>query len=121
MKKYVVNSAIGLIVALGGTPAQAHAFLKTASPRVGSNVSPAPTEVHIWFTEEIDPGGTVIKVYDSSGVEVDRGDSHPDQSQNNLESVTLPVLKDGKYTVQWQATCMAGHLTSGHYSFTVQN
>jgi methionine-rich copper-binding protein CopC len=106
------------IAVLISSKAQAHAFLDHARPAVGSTVT-APKQIQIWFTEQIDPTGTSIKVIDLNGRQIDRQDSRADQRQSNLESVTVPYLSPGTYQVIWKALCMGGHTTGGSFKFTV--
>ena len=44
-----------LVLALGASAAQAHAFLDHATPLVGSTVASAPHEVVLTFTQNLEP------------------------------------------------------------------
>ena len=111
-----------LLMSLSAVPsaAWAHAFLDHAQPAVGSTLPSSPSVVKIWFTEEIDPSGTAIKVFNASGKEVDRENSVADHKDNKLDTVGVDELPSGEYKVVWKALCMAGHTTGGSYYFTVK-
>ena len=54
----------------------AHATPDRSEPRVGSTVSKAPTEVRIYFTQDLEPAFSHIQVFDAGGKEIDKKDSH---------------------------------------------
>jgi len=64
MQKLVLT--FGLFTACA-TLAEAHAFLDHAEPKVGSTVKGSPTEVKIWFTEELEGAFSKIEVFDAQG------------------------------------------------------
>jgi methionine-rich copper-binding protein CopC len=96
--------------------AQAHAFLDHASPRVGSTVHPAPAQVELWMTEDLEPTFTKIKVLDSTGAEVDKKDA---KISGSTMAVSLPTLPPGVYKVSWVAIATDTHRTTGDFTFTV--
>ncbi len=107
-----------LCLALGAGHASAHAFLETASPRVGSTVPP-PAEVSIGFTQDVEPAFSSIAVQDASGASVSAGAVHPGGDRAHL-AVPLKPLAAGTYTVRWHATSVDTHKTEGSFSFTVR-
>ena len=100
--------------------ASAHAFLDHSDPKVGSEVSISPTQLKIWFTMGIKPDGSAIKVYDARQKQLDLKDSHVDEKDNTLLTVSLPKLPAGEYTVLWEAICIDGHQTTGDFKFTIK-
>ena len=98
--------------------ASAHAFLKTATPPVGSTVPSAPSQVEITFTEGVEPQFSKITVKDANGARVDDGHVHLAGGETEL-AVGLKPLQSGTYTVTWHATATDTHKTSGSYRFTV--
>ena len=58
-----------MFVSLAG----AHAFLDHATPAVGSVVHGAPAQVRLWFTQELEPAFSSVRVFDRSGT---RPNSH---------------------------------------------
>ena len=98
--------------------ASAHAFLRTATPKVGSTVATAPKEVAIDFTTGVEPAFSSIVVTDSGGSRVDRGSPHLASGDNRL-AVALKPLPPGRYLVTWHAIATDTHRTEGTFSFTV--
>ncbi len=105
------------VLAMAGQ-AQAHAFLRAATPRVGSTVSQAPREVSITFTEGVEPAFSTIAVTDASGARVDAGPAHPNGADDRL-AVPLKPLPAGTYHVTWHVTATDTHKTEGSFAFTV--
>jgi copper resistance protein C len=95
----------------------AHAFVDHTEPAVGSQIHSAPTQVKIWFTEKLEPALSKIQVFDISGQEIDKRDVKIDQSNAALMTVSLPVLKPGKYKVMWRAVSVDTHVTTGNFMF----
>ncbi|HEX4350142.1 MAG TPA: copper homeostasis periplasmic binding protein CopC [Verrucomicrobiae bacterium] len=98
----------------------AHAFLDHAEPKVGSAVANAPTEMKIWFTQELEPAFSFVQVSDAQGNEVDKKDTHLDSKDKSLLIVSLPPLPPGTYTVAWHVVSVDTHKTQGHFQFTVK-
>ena len=108
-----------LAAALLPLVAAAHAFLDHASPRVGSTVHGAPGEVRVWFTEELEPAFSTLRVLDKDGKQVDRRDKKIDPRERMQMSVSLPPLAPGTYRVQWRALSVDTHVTEGDFTFVV--
>ncbi|HEX4192184.1 MAG TPA: copper resistance protein CopC [Stellaceae bacterium] len=98
----------------------AHAFPDHAQPAVGSTVSPAPSEVKIWFTGKLEPAFSKITVQDASGATVDKGDAAVDPQDATLMHVSLKKLPPGTYKVHWHAVSVDTHATEGDFNFTVK-
>ena len=107
-------------VILLGAPAaaSAHAFLKTATPAVGSQVQQPPGEVAITFTEGVEPAFSSIDVASASGQAMDAGSPHL-KGGDTVLAVPLKPLPPGVYTVTWHATATDTHKTQGKFTFTV--
>jgi methionine-rich copper-binding protein CopC len=120
MKPFILPGIlIGLTLWCG--EAMAHARLDHAEPKVGSSVSDSPTEVKIWFTDDVEMNDTGIEVFDSSGNRVDKNDLHADQKDTTLAVVSLKgQLASGKYKVTWHAKCHDQHKTHGEFTFEVK-
>ena len=109
-----------ILGALAAAPyAIAHAFLDHASPRVGSTVHGPPAAVKLWFTQELEPAFSTVRVLDKSGKPVDRGDGRVDKSDHTLLEVRLPPLAPGTYRVQWRVVSVDTHVTEGDFTFDV--
>ncbi|HLX30009.1 MAG TPA: copper homeostasis periplasmic binding protein CopC [Casimicrobiaceae bacterium] len=101
-------------------PAAAHAFLDHALPAVGSTVHASPHDVRLWFTEQLEPAFSHVRVLDASGKEVDAGDSHVDPSDAAILTVTLSTLSPGTYKVVWRVVSVDTHVTEGDFTFDVK-
>jgi methionine-rich copper-binding protein CopC len=102
------------------TTAAAHAFLDHASPRVGSEVTKPPTEVHLWLTQEIEPAFSAIQVFDPAGREIDNKDSHVDSGNKAELIVSLQPIGPGTYKVVWHVVSIDTHRTKGDFKFTIK-
>jgi methionine-rich copper-binding protein CopC len=114
--KLIATLLPGLV--LGAAPAHAHAFLDRASPRVGSTVRSAPSEVSLWFTQSIEPSFSSAQVRNASGARVDQG-AHVDGSNRALLHVPVSSLPPGTYKVHWRVLSVDTHTTEGNFSFRV--
>src|SRR5258708_4354602 len=105
--------AILMIVGLGSARVFAHAFLDHASPRVGSTVREAPGEVKLWFTQELEPAFSTLRVLDKDGKQVDKGDKQIDPSDPTIMRVSVLPLLSGTYRVVWRVLSVDTHVTDG--------
>jgi methionine-rich copper-binding protein CopC len=104
---------------VASSAALAHAFLDHASPAVGSQIRGAPGAVTLWFTQELEPALSSVKVLDPAGRQVDRADMSVDPRDATAVRVTLKPLAPGKYRVVWHALSVDSHATDGDFTFTV--
>jgi methionine-rich copper-binding protein CopC len=114
VRTFAIAAGFSLLAA----PTFAHAFLKTASPAVGSTVSEAPSQVVIDFTEGVEPQFSMITVQNAHGQQVETGKPHLMGGDTHL-AIVLKPLPPGTYTVVWHATAIDTHKTQGTYHFTV--
>jgi copper resistance protein C len=108
-----------LLAALLYAQAHAHAFLDHAEPRVGATVSARPVDVKLWFTQDIEPAFSRVKVLDGAGRQVDKADAHVDRAHAGLMSVSLKPLAPGDYTVVWRVVSTDTHVTEGDFAFHI--
>ena len=114
--KYIIP----LLIFLGSLARlEAHAFLEHADPAIGRSVQTSPSEVQIRFTENIEPAVSSIKVFNTSGKEVDKRDLHLDRSDHALLHISLPPLGVGTYKVTWRVVSVDTHVTNGDFTFRV--
>jgi methionine-rich copper-binding protein CopC len=99
--------------------AWAHAMLEGAVPPVGGTVAVAPGELHLHFSEGVEPRFTKVAVATAAGAEVPVGPFHVDPADNKELLVPLPKLGAGTYTVTWRAVAVDTHRSRGSYRFTV--
>lgn len=122
MKTRFAKNFVLVVAVLSALPAVAwaHAFLDHAEPRVGSHVAQPPTQVKIWFTQELEPDFSTIQVWDASGKEVDKQDTHADTADKTLLIVSLNAVPVGTYRVSWRVVASDTHTTQGEFKFTVR-
>ncbi|MFE1170977.1 FixH family protein [Streptomyces sp. NPDC058773] len=121
LRLLVVALALAGTLLGGAAPASAHAALTGSSPELGSVVDRAPGQVTLTFSEGVAMGDNSIRVLDPQGKRVD------EKKLRNLSSDTvvkygagLPSgLRDGTYTVAWQAVSADSHPVSGAFTFSV--
>jgi len=119
MRKSGLLAACALLI-LSTTQVFAHAFPDHSQPAVGSTVSPAPTELRIWFTQKLEPAFSKVEVHDASGAQVDKGDAQVDAHDQTLLRVSLKPLPAGSYKVDWHVVSVDTHPTEGNFTFTVK-
>lgn len=107
------------LIGLCASPVEAHAFLDSAEPAVGSTVKGSPTEVKLWFTMHLKRGFCSVQVFSGSGAQVDKGDVKIDAQDSTLMTVSVPGLPAGTYRVIWKAVCIDGHVTHGDFTFEI--
>jgi methionine-rich copper-binding protein CopC len=108
-----------LVLFLSASRMNAHAFLERSDPPVGSKLHSAPTGVRIQFTEAIEPRLSSIQVFDTTGKQVDKKDTHSDPSDRSVLQVSLPRLGAGTYKVLWRIVSVDTHRTNGDFTFQV--
>ena len=124
MKRHAIwiITAILLYCAWTVSPVSAHAELLRSIPEANAILSEAPEKVELLFSESLESKLSTIKVYDSNGQIVDKGDAGIDPTNSGRMTVSLPTLPDGIYTVSWQALSQTdGHVTGGSFPFAVGN
>jgi methionine-rich copper-binding protein CopC len=114
-----VLAAVALASLLGATGALAHAFVDHAAPAVGSKVAAVPAEVTVWFTEELEPAFSGLRVEDAAGHTIAAADKAVDPSARSVLRLPLPRLAPGRYRVVWHVLSIDSHATEGDYTFEV--
>ena len=102
-------------------PASAHDTIVSSTPAADSQLTTAPTEVVLTFSNNLisldENSGTAMTVADESGEDWVAG-----EPTITADSVTVPLaegMPNGAYTVTWQVVSSDGHPTSGEYSFSL--
>jgi|SRR5579863_8225823 len=99
---------------------RAHAFLDHSDPAVGSTVPTSPAEMHLWFTQELEPAFSWATITDKSGATVNDGAATIDANNKSELDVKLKPLHAGTYTVKWHALSVDTHTTEGDFTFEVK-
>jgi copper transport protein len=105
-------------VALAATGASAHAALVSSNPADGAQLTSAPTEVTMTFSETPDPTLSLVHVLTTTGAFVESGSV---QGQSlELRIALKSGLPPGVYTVSWRVvSAQDGHVTAGAFAFGV--
>ena len=120
MQKQLVPFVVAMLSVMAAVVrVEAHAFLVRAEPRVGSKVTKAPSEVRVWFSEAVRARLSSIQVFDVSGKQVDKRDTHSDGNRAILCISLIPALPPGSYKVIWRVTSMDTHITKGDFRFQI--
>lgn len=118
----VVPALVALALSLAwGHPANAHAFLAQASPRVGSKVATSPTEVRMWFSEALEPAFSNASIMTAAGQDAAGAKAFVDPKDRR--ELVIPLsrpLPAGAYRVKWAVVSIDGHRTEGDFRFTVR-
>lgn len=103
------------------TPSQAwaHPEILVMEPPADAQLETPPSEVLMVFSEELEAAFSQIRVFSSSGEQVDLGDGGRDPNDPTALLVGLGPLDPGLYSVVWQTIGSDGHQIRGSYSFTV--
>jgi methionine-rich copper-binding protein CopC len=107
-----------LTLALSTAIADAHAQLQRSSPRVGSTVASAPSEVRLWFTQALEPKFTTAQLRSGSGAVVASG--AVDTADPKQVVIRVPALPAGSYKVFWKVLSVDAHRTEGSFGFEVK-
>ncbi|HYB40269.1 MAG TPA: copper resistance CopC family protein [Candidatus Methylomirabilis sp.] len=110
---------IALGIALAGAaaaPAWGHAYVDSSSPADAVS-GPAPREVVIRFTENVELEFSAIVVKGPTGETVSVGPVR--QPAPNTLAVDVKPLPAGSYTVQWRVLSVDTHITEGALHFAV--
>src|SRR5258708_25026275 len=110
-----------LLAVVAPTPVTAHAVLLRSTPPTGQTLPRSPEEVLLLFSEAIDPVFSAVRVLNDANQPIDRGDSHVDEANDHLLSVSLPPgLPNGVYRVSWRSlSTIDVHPDAGEYPLFV--
>ena len=117
MRKFLL---ILLVLSFISIPfAAAHPFTEKTIPSLGSNAPVGTSEVIVYFSEPIDINFSEIKIFDSSGNQIDNKDTNYYEGELSLIITTSP-LEDGVYTASVKVLSKVdGHLVPSAFLFGV--
>ena len=119
--KAIVCIAIILSMWSHTTLVLAHAQLLKAEPARRAALDKAPTQVRLWFNEEIEGAYTSLSVLNANKKPVT--DIKPRVVSDDPKSVvlSLPDLGPGKYTVKFRVLSVDGHVVNSTFDYTVKS
>lgn len=119
MRVIIAAFAMASAASLAGTAA-AHAFLERATPRVGSRIAAAPSEVRLWFSEPVEPAFCIVVVRGPPGF----GGTEPAHVAEGDRRILVAPLRQpvpaGRYVVQWRVVSVDSHVTQGDFQFELR-
>jgi methionine-rich copper-binding protein CopC len=93
-------AALGLLLVPGR--ADAHAELVSTEPAASQQLTTAPDQVVLHFTESVDMTDDTIEVLDATGTRVQVGEPEHPGGDGAAVAASLPDLDDGAYVVAWR-------------------
>jgi methionine-rich copper-binding protein CopC len=112
---------VPLLAAAGlGGAAEAHAFLRSASPRVGAQLAAAPRALRLSFSEPVEAGLSRITVSGPPGFS---GAGAVRAAADDPAALVAPLpgaMPTGRYLVQWRVISADSHPTQGRFQFEVR-
>lgn len=102
--------------------ALAHAMLVKAEPARRAALTKAPSQVRLWFNEEIEKDYASLAVHDAAKT-TPVTEAKPHVAADDPKSIVLPLpeLGAGKYTVKFRVLSVDGHVVDSSYDFTVKS
>ena len=97
-----------------------HAFVLSSNPSSSQSLAQSPQQVNVFFSEPVDLRFSHLKVLDSNGKQLDKGDVQHLQNDESTLTVSVPLLKDGTYTVSTNVLSQTdGHVTDNAFVFGI--
>ena len=123
LKRVMAGSALIMAMAVGlhSAPALAHAMLVKAEPPRRAVLTVTPTQVRLWFNEEVEKDYAALAVLNADKTPVT--DAKPTIAPDDARAIVLPLpeLAAGKYTVKFRVLSVDGHVVDSSYDFTVKS
>ena len=114
-------SSLLLVAGLHSSPVLAHAMLVKAEPARRAQLTQAPTQVRLFFNEEVEKDYAALSVLDSSKAPVTETKPHIDANDPKAIVLPLPELNPGKYTVKFRVLSVDGHVVDSSYDFAIKS
>jgi hypothetical protein len=120
LKRVVLGVAMLMAMCVHAAPALAHSMLVKAEPPRRAVLAKAPTQVRLWFNEEIEGAYASLVVFDAGKSPVT--EVKPQLAPDDPKSIVLPLpeLTPGKYSVKFRVLSVDGHVVESSFEFTVK-
>jgi copper resistance protein C len=123
LRRIMAGSAwvAALALTLQSGPALAHAMLVKAEPARRASLTVTPSQVRLWFNEEIEKDYASLTVLNADKAAVTEVKPHTASDDPKAIVLPLPELAAGKYTVKFRVLSVDGHVVDSSYDFTVKS
>ncbi len=120
LKLVAVGAVMAMILCLHAGPALAHSMLIKAEPPRRAVLAKTPTQVKLWFNEELEGEYASLIVLDAEKHPVT--EIKPKLAPDDSKSIVLPLpeLMPGKYSVKFRVLSVDGHVVESSFDFTVK-
>ncbi len=120
LKLVAVGAVMAMILCLHAGPALAHSMLIKAEPPRRAVLAKTPTQVKLWFNEELEGEYASLIVLDAEKRPVT--EIKPQLAPDDPKSIVLPLpeLMPGKYSVKFRVLSVDGHVVESSFDFTVK-
>ena len=120
LKRAAVGALMVMAMCVHAAPALAHSMLVKAEPPRRAVLAKAPTQVRLWFNEEIESAYASLVVLDTGKNPVT--EVKPQLAPDDQKSIVLPLpeLTPGKYSVKFRVLSVDGHVVESYFDFTVK-
>ncbi|MEK7763353.1 MAG: copper resistance CopC family protein [Nitrospirota bacterium] len=120
LKLVAVGAVMAMILCLYAGPALAHSMLIKAEPPRRAVLAKTPTQVKLWFNEELEGEYASLIVLDAEKRPVT--EIKPQLAPDDPKSIVLPLpeLMPGKYSVKFRVLSVDGHVVESSFDFTVK-
>ena len=123
LKRLAGAGMLAMVMSAGlqSGPVLAHAMLVKAEPARRAALTRAPSQVRLWFNEEIEKDYASLAVQDAAKATVTEIKPHVAADDPKSIVLPLPELEAGKYTVKFRVLSVDGHVVDSSYDFTIKN
>jgi copper resistance protein C len=98
----------------------AHAAMTKSSPSNGAMLSSPPALIQAWFSDDVTPSGSYLRLYDARNTLIASGGVDPKVSSHTALRLVPPRLGPGAYLVRWHVVATEdNHVTEGYFRFSV--
>jgi hypothetical protein len=119
LRGWIVGLLAVMAIAVGASPARAHAELESSDPPDGATMATAPAAISFTFGEQILSEGNAVTLTDvAAGTRLEVG---PVEVEGDTVSVAWPETSAaGEFRAAYRVVSEDGHPIDGTISFTVQ-
>ena len=125
LRKLLARLALVVVALLSVlAPAQiasAHAILLTSEPAPSAVLDQSPTEIALFFNEEVDTVFGRVRILDSSGNVVQIVKPIRDAANHTIVRAPFSSLDEGTYVVIWRVASADSHPVQGSFTFQIGN